>query len=111
MSQVDFLPLPTSHPGSAPTYRRPVLIGTYSHLPDRSITHDDPDAAMAYYRPGGARPGADLSFGFEHRTERDDSVNEHLDGLCEALAEAWSREDGAGERSGGIVTWRGMMTR
>jgi RAT1-interacting protein len=87
-----------------------VLVGTYSHLPDRVITHSEPDTSMAYYRPGGAQAGADLAFGFERRTERDPSVDEHLDGLCEALAEAWSRDE-AGERVGGIVTWRGMMTR
>jgi RAT1-interacting protein len=62
---------------------------------------------MAYYRPAAA--GADLSYGFERRVERDEAVEEHLDGLCEALGEAWGRE--TGERVGGIVTWRGMMTR
>lgn len=86
----------------APAYRYPVLVTTYSHLPDRAI--EPGDASMAYYRPGGARPDADLTYGFERRTERED-VDEHLDGLCEALR--WE----GGERRGGVVSWRGMMTR
>lgn len=89
-----------------PVYRRPALITTYSHLPDRSIQHDD--SSMAYYSP--APLGIDLNYGFERRTERDESIDEHLDGLCEALREVEERGDQA-ERRGGIITWRGMVTR
>ena len=89
-----------------PAYRLPALVTTYSHLPDRSIQHDD--TSMAYWSPAPA--GADLNHGFEERIERDEDVEEHLDGLCEALRRA--AEDGPGaERAGGIITWRGMITR
>ena len=53
---------------------------------------------MAYYRQ--APLGADLNHGFERRTERDESVDEHLDGLCEALMEVAKRGRTA-ERRGG----------
>ncbi|WWD06912.1 hypothetical protein V865_005009 [Kwoniella europaea PYCC6329] len=99
-----FLPLPQlSIRTPAPSYRQPTLITTYSHQPDRTITHDD--SSMAYYRP--APIGSDLSYGFDRRVERDESVDEHLDGLCDALREV----QGKGERKGGIITWRGMITR
>lgn len=101
MKPIDSLPLPPRDLPPAPGYRSPVLVGTYSHLPDRSITFDD--ASMAYYTP--AQAGADLSYGFERRVERYESVQEHLDGLCESIMRY------GGERPGGIITWRGMMTK
>ncbi|WWC63877.1 uncharacterized protein I303_106482 [Kwoniella dejecticola CBS 10117] len=102
-----FLPLPPlSLRTPPPPYRRPTIISTYSHQPDRSIRHDD--SSMAYYRP--APIGCDLNHGFDRRTERNESVDEHLDGLCDALRKV-EEESGKGERKGGIITWRGMITR
>lgn len=102
-----FLPLPArSLQTPQPAYHQPTLISTYSHLPDRSMIHDD--TSMAYYRP--APIGADLNTGFERKIERDEDVDEHLDGLCEALRNVWEG-GGRGERRGGVVTWRGMITR
>ncbi len=89
-----------------PEYHLPTLISTYSHLPDRSISHDD--SSMAYYKP--APLGADLTYGFERRIERDENLDEHLDGLCEGLWEAHKAGKRV-ERRGGIITWRGMITR
>ncbi len=63
---------------------------------------------MAYYRQ--APLGVDLNHGFERRSERDENVDEHLDGLCEALMEN-EKKGRKGERRGGIITWRGMITR
>lgn len=40
---------------------------------------------------------------------RDDSSDEHLDGLLEALVEAEKREGKKIEAD--VVTWRGMMTK
>ncbi|OCF35706.1 protein RAI1 [Kwoniella heveanensis CBS 569] len=115
-----FLPLPPlSLRTPPPPYRYPTIITTYSHQPDRCITHDD--TSMAYYNQ--APIGCDLNYGFESKVERDEDVDEHLDGLCEALMEAHEKhdqrgdggEDGDGneaaERKGGIITWRGMITR
>lgn len=42
--------------------------------------------------------------------ERKEDEEEHLDGLCEALQRVWEGGE-RGERKGGIVTWRGMITR
>lgn len=102
--QIATLPLPPrTHLPPPPAYRRPVLVTTYSHLPDRTLVPGD--ASMAYFRPGGAKVGADLAYGFDRRTERDEGLEEHLDGLCDALQRA------GGERTRGVVSWRGMMTR
>lgn len=106
MDPLESLALPPANLPRPPAYARPVLIDTYSHLPSRAI--DQGDASMVYYRP--APIGADLRYGFERRVERDESVEEHLDGLCDALRVLHEGGRGA-ERLGGVVTWRGMMTR
>ncbi|BEJ00674.1 hypothetical protein CcaverHIS631_0505310 [Cutaneotrichosporon cavernicola] len=100
--QVASLGLPPAQLPPAPAYRKPVLVTTYSHLPDRHL--EPGDASMAYFRPGGALPGSDLAYGFDERIERDERLEEHLDGMCWALGRG-------GERKGGVVSWRGMMTR
>ena len=80
---------------------------------------------MPYYRE--CPIGADLNYGFDRRIERTGDEEEHLDGLCEALQRTWESRgagaaaaaethgegDGAeqGERQGGVITWRGMLTR
>ncbi|GMK55772.1 hypothetical protein CspeluHIS016_0208280 [Cutaneotrichosporon spelunceum] len=102
--QVASLPLPPTQLPPPPAYRQPVLVTTYSHLPDRRL--EAGDASMAYLRPGGALPGSDLEYGFEDRIERDEALEEHLDGMCWAL-----RSHDHPERKGGVVSWRGMMTR
>ena len=102
-----FLPLPARGSQTPPPpYHQPVLIATYSHQHDRSIKHDD--SSMAYYRQ--APLGADLNYGFDRQTERDENVDEHLDGICEGLMEL-GRKGSKAERKGGIITWRGMITR
>ncbi|WWC72955.1 uncharacterized protein I206_106919 [Kwoniella pini CBS 10737] len=102
-----FLPLPPlSLRTPPPSYRKPTIISTYSHLPDRSIQHDD--SSMTYYR--AAPIGADLNYGFDRRIERDEDLDEHLDGVCDALRHV-EEKGGKGERKGGIITWRGMITR
>lgn len=100
------IPLLRPNPADpVPSYRLPHLIHTYSHLPTRAISHDD--ASMAYYSP--APIGCNLTEGFERRIEREDE-EEHLDGLVESLE--WLITRGRkGERKGGIITWRGMLTR
>ncbi|WVQ81372.1 decapping nuclease RAI1 [Cryptococcus sp. DSM 104549] len=99
------LPLTRPPPTPPPPYRAPHLIHTYSHLPSRSISHSDD--SMAYYTP--APLGVSLKEGFERRVERADE-DEHLDGLVESL-EVLGRREEQGERKGGVITWRGMVTR
>ena len=108
MTQVNtFLPLPPRELGVLPpAYHRPVLVSTYSHLADRSIRHDN--SSMTYHRL--APLGVDLNHGFAKRVERDEDLDEHLDGICEALMNVGNRGEKA-ERMGGVITWRGMITR
>jgi RAT1-interacting protein len=102
-----YLPLPPlSLREVPPVLRQPHLITTYSHLPDRSIVPGD--ASMAYHSP--CPIGSDLNYGFSRRIERKADEEEHLDGLCDALRRVWDDGD-QGERQGGIITWRGMITR
>jgi RAT1-interacting protein len=54
--------------------------------------------------------GCDLNYAFDRRVERDESVEEHLDGLCEGLRRVIEL-GGNAERKGGVITWRGMVTR
>lgn len=98
---VEHLALPPGHLPPPPSYARPKLLGTYSHLPDRRIVPGD--ASMAYYRP--APVGADLTYGANERIDRDECVEEHLDGLVESIQRIGR------EKPGGVVTWRGMLTR
>ncbi|WWC91055.1 uncharacterized protein L201_005996 [Kwoniella dendrophila CBS 6074] len=109
-----FLPLPPlSIKTPPPQYRRPVVIITYSHQSDRSIVYDD--SSMAYYIP--APIGSDLNYGFDNKVERNEDEDEHLDGLCDSLRHleestgSAQHGDGRGQRKGGIITWRGMITR
>ena len=52
---------------------------------------------------------APRSKGFESFRMRDDTADEHLDGLLETLIEAEKRQGGKIEAD--VVTWRGMMTK
>lgn len=63
---------------------------------------------MAYYSP--CPIGSDLNYGFDRRVERKEDEEEHLDGICGALRREWEKGR-QGEREGGIITWRGMITR
>jgi hypothetical protein len=97
--------LPTNGKSHVPIYQAPHLIATYSHLKDRSIANSD--ASMSYYK--GAIPGDDLKTGYERMIERDPLLEEHLDGLCQALLKF--RREGGKLKDRALVTWRGMLTR
>jgi RAT1-interacting protein len=60
-----------------------------------------------YYPP--AVLGTDLSKGFEMFDKRDDSQDEHLDSLLQAIMHH-EKETGK-PIDAHIVTWRGMMTK
>lgn len=102
------IPLPTIHNARSshlPVYQSPHLVATYSHLADRSITHND--VSMSYYK--GANVGDDLKAGYGNFVERDPLLEEHLDGLCDALVRF--RRSGGKMKDRAIVTFRGMLTR
>lgn len=99
------IPLPTTRNSHLPVYQSPHLIATYSHLEDRSIAHND--ASMTHYK--GASVGDDLKAGYGNFIERDPLLEEHLDGLCDALLKF--RRDGGKLKDRAIITFRGMLTR
>lgn len=97
--------LPATAKSHVPLCQAPHLIATYSHLEDRSIANND--ASMSYYR--GASVGDDLKIGYEKMIERDPLLEEHLDGVCQALLKF--RREGGTLKDRALVTWRGMLTR
>lgn len=67
-----------------------------------------PDASsLRYYYPP-ILP-SDLNRGFETFRQLDDSADDHLDGLLEAII-AYEKEKGS-KTEIDIITWRGMMTK
>lgn len=79
---------------------------THFSYDDAHKLRHDYSSLRTYYTP---RLDDSLSGGFELFVKHDDSVDEHLDGLLEALVEL---ERKTGERvKADIVTWRGMMTK
>ncbi|KAG4304041.1 hypothetical protein PORY_002564 [Pneumocystis oryctolagi] len=89
-----------------PVYRQPVELFCFSYDECRTLRHDT--FSLKYYYP--AMPGADLSYGFEKRIERDETVDEHLDGFLLSLCE-YERTQGCAHTSVDILTWRGILTR
>lgn len=76
----------------------------------------DNESLKYYYPPFFNIPGhhdnrfpVDLSKGYNSFRQRDDSGDEHLDGLLDTLVEAEKRNGKKTEVD--LVTWRGMMTR
>lgn len=69
------------------------------HLDDRSLKWYYPPLVL----------GTDLSNGFEKFDKHDDSQDEHLDSLLEAIM-AHEKETGK-PIDAHVVTWRGMLTK
>lgn len=64
-------------------------------------------SSLRYYYPPNLP--CDLSKGFDSFRQLDDTADDHLDGLLEALI-AYEKEKSA-KTEIDIVTWRGMMTK
>ena len=64
-------------------------------------------SSLRYYYPPNLP--ADLNQGFDTFRQLDDSTDDHLDGLLDAIA---AHERTKGSRTEvDIITWRGMMTK
>ena len=67
------------------------------------------ESSLRYYYPPNLAGGIDLSRGFDTFRQLDDSNDDHLDGLLDAIS-AHEREKGS-KTDTDIITWRGMMTK
>jgi RAT1-interacting protein len=74
---------------------------------DQHKLHLDERSLKWYYPP--LELGTDLSNGFEKFDKHDDSQDEHLDSLLEAIIK-YEKETGK-PIDAHVVTWRGMMTK
>jgi RAT1-interacting protein len=101
------LPLQPLHrfAGQNAAVRRPQEITCFSY-DDAHKFRLDSSSLRYYHTPELHVP---LSEGFETFVKHDDSVDEHLDGLLEAIIDLERR---TGKKVvADIVTWRGMMTK
>ncbi|KAL7797652.1 RAI1 like PD-XK nuclease domain-containing protein [Trichoderma ceciliae] len=91
--------------GASQPVKRPKEFSCFSYDENHELRLDD--SSLKYYYP--PQLGADLSLGFNTFVKQDDSKNEHIDSLLNAIA---SHEQETGTRiDANIVTWRGMMTK
>lgn len=91
-------------------------IAFFSYDSDHKLKPLDNESLKYYYPPFFNIPGhhdnrfpVDLSKGYNTFRQRDDSGDEHLDGLLDTLVEAEKRNGKKTEVD--LVTWRGMMTK
>lgn len=119
-----------SHPdrftSTSTSIRRPREL-TYFSYDDQHVLKPLSTQSLSYYyppffhAPGTVPPRIDLSAGFKTFKQRDDAVDEHLDGLVETLQaheeELMERVKGGEEKvedvrvKADVITWRGMMTK
>ncbi|KAB5575971.1 dhp1-interacting protein [Coniochaeta sp. 2T2.1] len=92
--------------GSCQPIKRPKEFTCFSY-DDQHKLHLDDRSLKWYYPP--LVLGTDLSNGFEKFEKHDDSQDEHLDSLLEAIMK---HESITGKQiDAHVVTWRGMMTK
>jgi RAT1-interacting protein len=91
-------------------------IAFFSYDSEHKLKPLDNESLRYYYPPFFNVPGhqenrfpVELSRGYDSFRQRDDSGDEHLDGLLDTLVEAEQRNGKKTEVD--LVTWRGMMTR
>ncbi|EXJ91349.1 hypothetical protein A1O1_04461 [Capronia coronata CBS 617.96] len=91
--------------GQNAAIRRPRELTFFSYDEDHQLRHDA--SSLRYYYPP-ALP-CDLNRGFETFRQLDDSADDHLDGLLDALM-LYEKEKGQ-KLETDVITWRGMMTK
>jgi RAT1-interacting protein len=91
-------------------------IAFFSYDSEHKLKPLDNESLRYYYPPFFNVPGhqenrfpVELSKGYDSFRQRDDSGDEHLDGLLDTLVEVEKRNGKKTEVD--LVTWRGMMTR
>ncbi|EMC97100.1 hypothetical protein BAUCODRAFT_121609 [Baudoinia panamericana UAMH 10762] len=112
--------------GTSTTIRRPREF-TFFSFDDTHVLKPLSTESLSYYypalfdAPGASSTSVELSRGFDLFKQRDDTVDEHLDGLLQTLQAYEERildrvRNGEGEIKdvrvrADIITWRGMMTK
>jgi len=96
---------PSGNSGSPVPFQQPTPLTTFSYDSKRELRFDD--SALRYY----ADPpyGADLRYGYERWVKRPEEKG-RLDGLLKA----WLKVRNGfpeGFMNGGVIAWRGVMTR
>ncbi|WEW61892.1 decapping endonuclease targeting mRNA [Emydomyces testavorans] len=91
--------------GSNAAIRRPKEITCFSYDDGHNFRLDE--SSLRYYYP--PRLPADLNRGFDTFEKLDDSGDEHLDALLDAIVALEQRTGAKCEAD--VVTWRGMMTK
>ncbi|KAJ6264805.1 hypothetical protein Dda_0957 [Drechslerella dactyloides] len=97
----------TRFAGKSAMIKRPREITYFSYDDNHELRHDD-SSLRYYYTPD---LHTDLSGGYSSFIKHDDSVDEHLDSLLEALIELEKKEGKCATEGVDFVTWRGMVTR
>ncbi|KAK3676493.1 decapping endonuclease targeting mRNA [Recurvomyces mirabilis] len=112
--------------GNSTSIKRPREFGYFSYDDDHVLKPLSAESLSYYYPPTFGAPGTsdtrpDLSTGFATFRKRDDSIDEHLDGLLDTLQlyeERLLEKVQSGECElrdvrvkADIVTYRGMMTK
>ncbi len=114
--------------GTSTSIRRPREFAHFSYDDTHTLKPLSAESLSYYYPPLSGAPGVedhrpDLSAGFKTFRQRDDSVDEHLDGLLDTLQayeETLLGKVGGGEDevevanvrvTADVITWRGMMTK
>ncbi|KAK6349689.1 decapping endonuclease targeting mRNA [Orbilia brochopaga] len=97
----------TRFAGKSAMIKRPREITYFSYDDNHELRHDD-SSLRYYYTPD---LHTDLSGGYNSFIKHDDSVDEHLDSLLEAIIELEKKENKCVTEGVHFVTWRGMVTK
>ncbi|KAK9318041.1 RAI1 like PD-XK nuclease-domain-containing protein [Lipomyces starkeyi] len=94
-----------------PAMRQPREVTSFSYDNNRSLHFDDSSLSYFYLLQDDvtASGGIDLSAGYNVFKKRDDTIDEHLDGLLLSLVDL--EKNTRKKTTGDIITWRGIVTK
>ncbi|KAK6350709.1 decapping endonuclease targeting mRNA [Orbilia javanica] len=107
MQTFDVTDYATRFAGKSSAIKRPREITYFSYDENHALKHDE-SSLRYYYTPD---LNVDLGQGYNSFVKHDDSVDEHLDSLLDALVELERKEGRISTEGVHFVTWRGMMTK